>query len=81
VDDILLFWAAINKNIINVISNITADELKYECYFEDNDAGIYVNYTEAEDLIALEKKQLKWLIDDYAAHMEYHLKQVVGNEL
>ncbi len=80
-DDILSFWKAINKNIINVISKIPAEDLKYECYFEGNDVGIYVNYTDPDDLIALEKKQLKWLIDDYVAHMEYHLKQVIGNVL
>jgi hypothetical protein len=76
-EDILALWISLNRQIVNVIKQYTAEMLAYECYL---DGGEFSNYTAAEKSgynSTGGKRTMYWLIDDYAAHMEYHLRQIV----
>jgi hypothetical protein len=76
-EEILALWISLNKQIVNVIKQYTAEMLSYECYLE---GGEFSNYTAAEKSGYTStggKRTLYWLIDDYAAHMEYHLHQII----
>ncbi len=66
-DDVLTYWIAVNKQIIQIISNIPEDKLAVIC--ELGNAA----FREGEL-----DKTLLWLIEDYLVHMEYHLRQVIG---
>lgn len=66
-DDVLTYWAAINKQIVQIILNIPEGKLAVKC-----ELG---NAAFREDAV---DKTLLWLIEDYVVHMEYHLRQVVG---
>ena len=65
-ENVLNFWIILNKRIIEVIKKIPEDTLGRQCALGDL----------KED----ETKSLLWLIEDYLAHMEYHLKQIIGDE-
>lgn len=67
INDILNFWSAVNKQIIQIISNIPEEKLAVICSLGN------AAFREGE----LEKTLL-WLIEDYVVHMEYHLRQVIG---
>ncbi|MEO8512685.1 MAG: DinB family protein [Ignavibacteria bacterium] len=67
IEDILNYWSAINKQIIHIISSIPEAKLGVIC--ELGNAA----FREGEI-----EKSLLWLIEDYVVHMEYHLRQVVG---
>src|SRR4030095_3411186 len=63
--DVVELWSILNKRIIHVASKLPEDKLAVEV-----DAG-GAAYREIEG-----KKTLLWLIEDYLAHMEYHLNQI-----
>ena len=63
---LLDYWVSLNKQIVQIISNIPEDKLAVQ--IELGDAA----FREGES-----EKTLLWLIEDYVVHMEYHLKQVV----
>ncbi len=65
--DILRYWVTVNKQIIQITSNIPEDKFAVIC-----DLG-NAAFREGEV-----EKSLLWLIEDYVVHMEYHLKQVIG---
>ena len=76
-EDILSLWLALNRQIVNVIKQYTSEMLEYECYF---DGGEFSNYTAAEKpgyTGTGGKRTMYWLIDDFEAHMEYHLHQIM----
>ncbi len=56
---LLTLWQALNQQIIFVVMNITADKLAIEVQPQYNQTG---------------KQTLAWLICDYVAHMEHHLR-------
>ena len=78
VDEVLGFWQSANRNIVTVISFYTPEMLKYECFMEGGDFGNYTKEEIPEYTGSSGMRTLRWLIDDYAAHMEYHLKQIPG---
>ena len=58
---LLDLWAALNKQIIYVVENIPAEKFSYPVNPQyDNN----------------ETKNLRWIICDYVAHMEHHMRQV-----
>jgi hypothetical protein len=67
IEDVIDYWRAINRQIVQIISNIPEDKLAVKC-----ELG---NAAFREDGI---DKTLLWLIEDYVVHMEYHLRQIVG---
>ena len=66
IGELLDYWLSLNKQIVQVISNIPEEKLAVQ--IELGDAA----FREGES-----EKNLLWLIEDYVVHMEYHLKQVV----
>jgi hypothetical protein len=66
IEEITDYWSAINKQIINIISNIPEAKLAVKC--ELGNAAFREDETD---------KTLLWLIEDYVVHMEYHLKQII----
>ena len=77
-NEVLSFWEAANRNIINVISSYTPEMLQYECFLDGGDFGNYTKEEIPEYTAPNGMRTLRWLIDDYTAHMEYHLKQIPG---
>jgi len=63
--ELLDYWVSLNKQIVQIISNIPEEKLAVQ--IELGDAA----FREGES-----EKNLLWLIEDYVVHMEYHLKQV-----
>jgi hypothetical protein len=57
---IIVFWTAYNKYLIEMIKHIPEEKLHFGCLSRNN------------DLLTLE-----FLINDYVAHLEHHLQQVV----
>jgi hypothetical protein len=77
-DDILNFWKSTNKNIINVISYYTPEQLEHECFLGGGgEFSVYVPEEKPEYKGPNGIRTLHWLIEDYAAHMQYHLKQII----
>lgn len=68
-DDVTGYWITLNRQIVRVIINIPADILAIEC--------ILGNAAFREDEAV---KSLLWLIEDYLLHMEYHLRQIIGED-
>ena len=62
---LLYFWAALNKKIIYVVKNIPAKRLEFP---------VDPQYDKGE------MRTLGWVICDYVAHMEHHLKQVTARQ-
>ena len=58
---LLDLWKALNQQIIHVVKNISPEKLKYP---------VDPQYENTE------MKTLGWIIVDYVAHMEHHLRQV-----
>jgi len=58
---VISFWTAYNKHLLDLIRLIPLENLKREC-----SAG------------GTQHHSLAFLIDDYVAHLEHHLKQVVN---
>jgi len=56
---LLTLWQALNQQIIFVVMNIPADKLAFEVQPQYNQTGT---------------QTLAWLICDYVAHMEHHLR-------
>jgi DinB superfamily len=61
IDHLLDLWKALNKQIIYVINNIPEEKLGFP---------VDPQYDNGE------MKTLGWIICDYVAHMEHHMKQV-----
>lgn len=57
---VISFWAAYNKHLVELISLIPTENLERAC----NTGGP-------------QSHNLAFLVDDYVAHLEHHLKQVV----
>ncbi len=64
--ELLNYWVIVNKQIVQIITNIPEEKLAGTIVFGDD--------AFREDKSA---KNLLWLIEDYVVHMEHHLKQVV----
>ncbi len=67
IEEIINYWRSLNRQIINVITNIPEDKLAVVCNLGN------AAFREVET-----DKTLLWLIEDYLFHIEYHLRQVVG---
>lgn len=62
-DHLLDLWAALNQQIIYAVKNIPQEKFDYSVNPQyDNN----------------EMKTLRWIICDYVAHMEHHMRQVGG---
>ena len=59
---IIDFWTQYNNHLLHVIKNISSDSLAK--------AGVV--------RVASEEKPLYFFINDYVAHMEHHLRQIVN---
>jgi hypothetical protein len=77
-NEVLSFWEAANRNIVTVLKYYTPEMLQYECFLDGGDFGNYTKEEIPEYTSPNGMRTLGWLIDDYAAHMEYHLKQIPG---
>lgn len=64
--ELLNYWVIVNKQIVQIITNIPEEKLAGTIVFGDD------AFREDKS-----EKNLLWLIEDYVVHMEYHLKQVV----
>ena len=62
---LLDFWKTINQQIIYVVQKIPADKLDYP---------VDPQYDNGE------MRSLGWIICDYVAHLEHHLRQITGNQ-
>ena len=60
---LLDLWAALNQQIVYVVKNIPKEKLEYP---------VDPQYENKE------MKSLGWIICDYVAHLEHHLKQING---
>lgn len=60
-DHLLDLWKALNRQIIHVVKNIPKEKLNY---------AVDPQYDNRE------MKSLGWIICDYVAHLEHHLKQL-----
>jgi len=67
-ENLLNYWVTLNKQIIHVISNMPGEKLAIECIFNGT------AYREPGG-----DNNLLWLFEDYLAHMEYHLTQIVNS--
>lgn len=80
-DDVISFWVSANRNILNVIKYYSPQSLAFECFMNGGDFG---NYT-AKEIPGYNSpngsRTLHWLIDDYVAHIEYHMKQILEFEI
>lgn len=68
ISEILNYWQALNRQICCVIAIMPEDKLAVECELGNaafRDKSI--------------NKNLLWLMEDYAVHMEYHLMQILDN--
>lgn len=65
---IIDYFSGVNKQIVHIISNIPEEKLGIVC--DLGDAAF-------RDIVV--EKTLLWLIEDYLVHMEYHLRQVIGD--
>ena len=63
IDELLLLWQLLNRQIIRVLMNYPAGRLRVKC---DN----------SKDIVSLHT--VEWLVPDYLAHMQHHLKQITG---
>jgi hypothetical protein len=61
--DLLALWRLLNFQIARTVENIPAERLTQTC-----DTGKY----------GPELYSLAWLIEDYVAHAEHHLRQITG---
>ena len=66
IQDIINLWVNLNIQIHRVNSRIPEEILHYEVILRSNPPV---------------KNTLQWLIEDYTAHMEHHLKQIFGDTL
>jgi len=66
--DILRYFVTVNKQIVQIISNIPEEKLAVICEVGQG------AFREGES-----RQTLLWFIEDYVVHMEYHLKQVTGD--
>ena len=64
--ELLNYWVIVNKQIVQIITNIPEEKLAGTIVFGDD------AFREDKS-----EKNLLWLIEDYVVHMEYHLKQVI----
>ena len=64
--ELLNYWVIVNKQIVQIITNIPEEKLAGTIVFGDD------AFREDKS-----EKNLLWLIEDYVVHMEYHLKQIV----
>ena len=64
--ELLNYWVIVNKQIVQIITNIPEEKLAGTIVFGDD--AFREDKTE---------KNLLWLIEDYVVHMEYHLKQII----
>jgi hypothetical protein len=62
---LLDLWQSLNRQIIYVVKVIPADKLNYP---------VDPQYESGE------MKTLAWIICDYVAHLEHHLRQITGNQ-
>lgn len=60
-EHLLGLWQSLNRQIVYVVRNIDDEKLNY---------GVDPQYENAE------LKTLSWIIVDYVAHLEHHLKQI-----
>lgn len=60
---ILDLWQSLNRQIVFVVRHIPAEKLAYQVQPGYNQTGM---------------QTLTWLICDYVAHMQHHLKQIKG---
>lgn len=79
--EIISFWKAANNNIIHAISDCTPEQLGKECYLDSGEFSTYVKTEIPAYNGPNGKRTILWLIDDYAAHMVYHLNRVFGMNL
>jgi hypothetical protein len=59
---LLILWQSLNQQIVFVVRNIPVDKLAYEVQPQYNQTG---------------SQTLAWLICDYVAHMEHHLRAML----
>lgn len=64
--ELLNYWVIVNKQIVQIITNIPEEKLAGTIVFGDD------AFREDKS-----EKNLLWLIEDYIVHMEYHLKQII----
>jgi len=62
-EHLLSLWKALNQQIVYVVKNISAGKLEFP---------VDPQYDNGE------MRTLGWIICDYVAHMEHHLKQITG---
>jgi len=67
IEEVVRFWVIMNERIVQIISKLTEETLSKECDLQ----GATFKYCKAES------NTLLWLVADYVAHMDYHLKQIV----
>ncbi|HJY63806.1 MAG TPA: DinB family protein [Ignavibacteria bacterium] len=67
IEDIVNFWISVNKRINYVVSKMPEEKL-----------GIEIDHNGATYADPKGNKTLLWLFEDYLAHMEYHLKQILN---
>jgi|SRR5687767_8984439 len=60
-DQLLDLWQVLNRQIVFVVGNIPLEKLNYPVDLQYEDK---------------ELKTLAWIICDYVAHMEHHLRQI-----
>jgi hypothetical protein len=61
IEHLIQLWQSLNQQIVYVVENITTEKLNYKV------DPHYDNH---------ETKTLDWIICDYVAHMEHHVKQL-----
>ena len=62
---LLELWKGLNQQVIYVVQKLTPLQLEYPVDPQYQDGEI---------------KSLGWLICDYVAHLEHHLRQITGNQ-
>ena len=67
--NIIKYWVSLNTQILEILRNIPEQKLAVICNM--GNAAFRNGETE---------KSLLWLIEDYIVHMEYHLKQILGDK-
>ena len=78
INEVLAFWESVNRTIVMVLKYFPSEMLKYECYLDGETFNIYTKKEIPEYTGTGGMRTIHWLIDDYVAHMEYHLKQIPG---
>ena len=68
-EELIQLWALLNRQICRIIKHISAENLESPCYFSE---GMPMAKVEG----VVQTVPLRYVIEDYVAHLKHHLGQI-----